>query len=173
MKIQNPTWSGLQGDLRKAWSNESNNNKEKIIAQFSANSKSTGPVTKNHQLRTVYKLEFGDGDGDGYYSDCTANAEGTYQFNVNSSLFDTTANDDSNGESVLEGRDLNVNAAAAKKQRPSTRKRNKKILKASEMPAGAVPKMMASKQMPVMTPDGYKVAAYITMAENMATIDYS
>ena len=47
------------------------------------------------------------------------------------------------------------------------------ILKASEMPAGAVPKMMASKQMPVMTPDGTKIAAYITMAENMANIDYS
>ena len=39
------------------------------------------------------------------------------------------------------------------------------------MPAGAVPKMMASKQMLVMTPDGKKVAASITMATNMATID--
>ena len=40
------------------------------------------------------------------------------------------------------------------------------------MPAGAVPKMMVSKQMPVMTPDGTKVAAYITMAGNMASIVY-
>ena len=124
-------------------------------------------------MQTVYKLEFEDGDGDGYYSDCTANSEGTYQFNVNSFMFDTTADDDSNGESVLEGSDLNVNAAAAKKQHPSILKRRKKILKSSEMPAGAVPKMMASKQMLVKTPDGTKIAAYITMAENMASIDYS
>ena len=173
LKIQNPTWSGLQGDLRITWSNETNNNKEKIIDQFSANSKSAGPVTKNHQLRTVYKLEFENGDGDGYYSDCMVNSEGTYQFNVNSSVFDTTVDDDSNGESVLEGSELYVNAATAKKQRPSILKIRKKILKSSEMPTGAVPKMMASKQMPVMTPDGSKVPAYITMAGNMATIDYS
>ena len=97
LKIQNPTWAGLQGDFRKAWSNETNDNKERIIAQFSSNSKSVGAVTKNHQLRTVYKMEFEDGDGDGYYSDCTANSEGTYQFNVNSSVYNTTTNDDSNG----------------------------------------------------------------------------
>ena len=41
------------------------------------------------------------------------------------------------------------------------------------MPAGAVPKMMASKQMKVMTPDGDKVAAYLTFSRNMANIDYS
>ena len=52
--------------------------KEKIIAQFVANSKSSGPATKNHHLRTVYKLEFEDGDGDKYYSDSMANSEGTY-----------------------------------------------------------------------------------------------
>ena len=86
-------------------------------------------------------------------------------------MFDTTTDDDSNGESVLEGSDLNVNAVAAKKQRPSILKRREKILKSSEMPAGAVPKMMASKQMSLM--DGSKVVAYITMAGNMATIDYS
>ena len=145
----------------------------KIIAQFSANSKSSGSVTKNHQLRTVYKLEFEDGDGDGYYSDCTENSEGTYQFDINSVMFNTTA-DDSSGENVVRGSDLNVNAAAAKKQRPSIlRNRKKKILKASEMAAGAVPKMMASKQMPVMTLDGTKVAVYLTLAGNMANIDYA
>ena len=98
-------------------------------------------------MRTVYKLEFEDGDGDGYYSDCTANSEGTYQFNVNSSMFNTIAGDNSNGYSVVEGSDLNISAVAAKKQRPSILKgnRRKKILRASEMPAGTVPKMMASK----------------------------
>ena len=47
IKKQNTPWFGLQGDLRKAWSNETNKNKEKILAQYSANSKSSGPVTKN------------------------------------------------------------------------------------------------------------------------------
>ena len=74
---------------------------KKIITQFLGNSKSIEPVTEDHQLRTVYKMEFEDGDGDGYYSDCMANSEGTYQFNVNSSMYNTTADDDSNGESVL------------------------------------------------------------------------
>ena len=128
-------------------------------------------------MRTVYRTEFEDEDGEAYYSDCTANSEGTYQFNVHSSVYDTTtADDDSNGESVLEGSELNVNAVAARKARPTSilkQKRKKKIFKASEIPAGAVPKMTASKQMPVMIPDGKKVAAYITMAKNMATIDYS
>ena len=70
-----------------------------IIAQFVAESKSGIPVTKNHNLRTVYKMEFGDRNGDGYYSDCTANSEDTYQFNVNSAMFDTNAGDNSNGGS--------------------------------------------------------------------------
>ena len=118
-------------------------------------------------------MEFEDGDGDGYYSDCTANSEGTYQFIVNSSVHSTTANDDSNGESVLEGSDLNVNAAAAKKPQPTSilRNRKKKILKASELPAGAVSKMMASKQLKVM--DGDKVVSYMTYAGNMANVDHS
>ena len=115
LKIQNPTWSRLQGDTKRAWSNETNENKEKIIAQFVANSKSSGPVTKNHNLRTVCTLEFDDGNGDGYYSDCIANSEGTYQFDINSVIFDNTA-DDSNGESVVEGSDLNVKTAVAKKK---------------------------------------------------------
>ena len=41
------------------------------------------------------------------------------------------------------------------------------------MPAGAVPKMMASKQMNTLTPEGDKVAAYLTYARNIANIDYS
>ena len=70
---------------------------------------------------------------------------------------------------------MNVNAAAAKKQRPSILKGNRKekTFKANEMPAGAVPKMMASKQMKVMTPEGDKVAAYLTFSVNKANIDYS
>ena len=112
-------------------------------------------------------------DCDGYYSNCTANSTGTYQFNVNFSLSDTTTNDDSNGESLLEGSDLNVNAAAAKKLRPTSilRNRKKKILKASEMPAGAVLKMMANKQLKLNEED--KVTAYMTYTGNMTNIDYS
>ena len=98
-------------------------------------------------------MEFEEGDANRYYSDCTANSEDEQnQFNVNSSLFDTTINDDSNGESVLEGSDLNVNAAAEKKPRPTSilRDKKKKILKASEILAEAVSKMMASKQLKLM-----------------------
>ena len=151
MPIQNPTWSGLQNDSKRAWACETNNNKEKIIAQFVANSKSSGPVTKNHNLRTVYKMEFEDRNGGEYYSACTANSEGPFQFGVNSVMFDTTADDNSNEESVVEGSDLNVSAVVAKKERPSILKGNRrKTFKSSEMPAGAVGKMMASKQMKLM-----------------------
>ena len=113
---------------RKAWSNKTNGNKEKIVAQFVANSKSGGPVTKNQNLCMVYKLEFEEKDGDGYYSDCTVDSEGTYHFDVNFTMFDTAADDNSNRESVVEGSDLNVSAAAAKTQRPSILKQkgNKK-----------------------------------------------
>ena len=88
-------------------------------------------------------------------------------------MFDTIANNNSNGESVVEGSGLNVNAAAAKKQCPSILKgnRRKKILRASEMPAEVVPKMMANKQMKAMDRDN--VSAYLTYAGNMANIDYS
>ena len=130
MQIKESTWSGLEDDTKRAWARESNKNKDFIIAQFVAESKV--PVTKNHNLCTVYKLEFVDNDGDGYYSECTVNSEGTWGLNVNSAMFDTTTDDNSNGESVLEGSEttvndnsngesvleesgLNVNAAAAKK----------------------------------------------------------
>ena len=36
LKIQNPAWSGLQGDFREAWSDESNGNKEKSLLNFQA-----------------------------------------------------------------------------------------------------------------------------------------
>ena len=182
LKIQNPTWGVLDRDLKKAWIKESDINKEKIIAQFSGKSISAGPVANNCQLhtdgRTVYKLEFEGEDGEGYYSDCTATSEATYNFNVHSSVYDTTtADDDSNGESVLEGSELNVNAAAAKKTRPSILKgkssRRKKLYKSNEMPAGAVPKMMASKQLEVRDPVTNELVSYITYAAKMATINYS
>ena len=80
-------------------------------------------------------------------------------------MFDTIANN-SNGESVVERIDFDVNAAAAKKQRPSIlRNRKKKVLKASEIPLGEVSKMMASKQMKVMSQEGDKIAAYLTFWE--------
>ena len=120
-----------------------------------------------------------DKDGKAYYSDCTANSEGTYQFNVRSSVYDTTtADDDSNGESVLEGSELNVNAAAARKARTTSilkgkPRKKRRIFKASEMTAGVVPKMMASKQLEVRDPDTKELISYITYAAKMATINYS
>ena len=71
LKIQNPTWRRLDGDLRKAWIRKSDSNKESIIAQCSGNSKSPAPATKNYHLCIVYRTEFEDEDGEAYYSDCT------------------------------------------------------------------------------------------------------
>ena len=92
-------------------------------------------------------------------------------------MYDTIANDDSNGESVLEGSELNVNTAAAKKTRLSILKgkssRRKKLYKSSEMPAGAFPKMMASKQLEVRDPDTNKLVSYMTYAAKMTNIHYS
>ena len=87
-------------------------------------------------------------DNDAYNSDFTANSEGIFQFNANSAIFDATANNDSNG-GILEGSDLNVNAVAtARKQRPSILKGSRrKNFKLSEMPVGAIAKMMANKQL--------------------------
>ena len=62
-------------------------------------------------------MEFDDNDG--YESDFIANSESAFQFNVNSAIFNTTADDNSNGEIIIEGRNLDVNAVVAtKKQRP-------------------------------------------------------
>ena len=41
------------------------------------------------------------------------------------------------------------------------------------MPAGAVPKMMASKQLEVSDPVTKELVSYMTFTGNMATIDYS
>ena len=120
-QIKEPAWSAIDGDLKKAWIRETNDNKEMVIAQFVAESKSIVPVTKNRNLHTVYLTE--SNDDDGYKSDFTANtqnSEGTFQFDVNSTVFDATADANSNGE-ILEGSqyDLNVNATAARKGKPS------------------------------------------------------
>ena len=90
----------------------------------------------------------------------------------------TTADDDSNGESVLKGSKLNVNVVAARKARPTSilkgkSSRKKKLYKSSEMPAGAVPKMMTSKQLEVRDPVTNELVSYMTYAAKMATIDYS
>ena len=98
-----------------------------IITQFVADSKSSDSVTKNA----------------GYESDFTTNSKGTFQSNVNSTIFDATTDDDSNGEIILEGCDLNVNMAVAiKKQRPPSilKGKGRRTFKSSEMPAGAVSK---------------------------------
>ena len=87
-------------------------------------------------------------------------------------MFDTTTDDNSNVASVVEESDLNVSAVVAKKQRPSTLKRNRrKTFKSGEMPAGAIRKLMIRKQMKAMDRD--KIAAYLTYSGNKANIDYS
>ena len=99
-------------------------------------------------------------DSDGYESDFTANSEGTFQFNVNFTMFDTTADNNSNGEVIIEGSDLNVNAAAATKKvgRPSILKgKVRKTFKSSKMPAGVVGKKMTNKQFKVIDPITEKV----------------
>ena len=98
LQIKQPTWGKLQKETRNAWALESNENKDLIIAEFVGNSKAIVPVTKNHNLRTAYNIEFADSDG--YESDFTNNSEGTFKFIANSTIFDTT-DDNSNGESVL------------------------------------------------------------------------
>ena len=70
--------------MSSSWIKESNDNTEMVIAQFVAESKSGIPVTKTRNLRTVYRMEFEDSNGDGYNSDFTANSEGIFQFNANS-----------------------------------------------------------------------------------------
>ena len=61
-------------------------------------------------------MEFEDGNGYGNFSDCTANSESIFQLNINSTMFDTTADNNSNGESVVEGKDLNVSAKRKQKE---------------------------------------------------------
>ena len=135
----------------------------------------------NHQLRTdertVYKSNFVDEDDNGYYFDCTANSEATYNFNASSAVYDATGDNDSNGESVLEGQELTVSAAAATKSRPQSilkvkGKKQKKIFRASEMPAGAVSKMMANQQLRLINKDD-KVVSYWTMHAKMVVMDHS
>ena len=124
-----------------------------------ADSKSSAPVIKNRNLCTVYRIEFHDSDG--YESDFTANSKGIYQCNANSAMFDATSNDNSNGEVVLEGSNLNVNAATATKQQrlPSILKgRTRKPFKSSKMPAGAISKIMANEQFQVIHPKTKKLA---------------
>ena len=98
-------------------------------------------------------MEFDDSNG--YESNFTANSKGTFQCNANFAMFDTTADNNSNGEIILEGSDLNVNAAATTtKQRPSILKgKGRKNTKSSEMPTGVIGKMMTNKQLQVMNGD--------------------
>ena len=74
MRIKEPTWSRLDDDTKKSWTGESSCNKEKNIAQFMVNFKSSAPVTKTQNLCIVYRTEFGDSDG--CESGFTANSEG-------------------------------------------------------------------------------------------------
>ena len=174
LRIKDPTWSGLKPNTRQSWARESNNNKEKIIAQFVAEFKSSTPVTKNQYLRTVYRIKFDDNDW--YESDFTANSESTFQFNVNSAMFDTTANNNSNEEIVIEGINLNVNVAVATKkiERLSILKgKGRRSFKSSEMPAGAVGKMMANKQFKVLDPITKNVQGWMAYSAKAANIDCS
>ena len=174
LQIKDPTWSELKLDIRQSWARESNDNKEMIIAQFVAESKSSVPASKNQNLQTVYRMKFDDKDE--YESDFTANSEGTFQFNVNSAMFDTTADNNSNGEIVIEGSNLNVKTAAAKKKigRPSTLKgKGKRAFKSSEIPARSLKKMMENKQFKVIDPITKKVQGWMIYSAKVANIDYS
>ena len=109
---------------------------------------------------------------DRYCSDYTANmqnTEGMYvlppKFNANSTEFDTTASINSNGEmdGVPSQYDLNINAAAVLKskgilcnnQKGRRSPRPPRVLtKSSEIPAGAVAKMMTNKQDRVVNKQG-------------------
>ena len=111
LKIKQPIWKNLKKETKDAWIRESNENKDLIVKQLAGNSKVIVLTTKNHNLRTAYNTEFVDSDG--YASDFTHNSEGTFQFYANSStMYDTTDNE-SNGESVSEERELNANAVAS------------------------------------------------------------
>ena len=116
LKIKD-AWPKMTKEHKREWIRAKNSTKDKIKAQFSTNSKSS-PITKNHQLgtdgRTVYLVKHKDDIGEGYYSDYTANFEATFDFNANSTVYDTDNN--SNGESVIEEKELNVNAAATQQQ---------------------------------------------------------
>ena len=72
---------------------------------------------------------------------------------------------------------MTVSAAAAMKSRPQSilrvkGKKKKKIFRASKIPAGAVSKIMANQQLRLINKDD-KVVLYMTMAGNMAVMDYS
>ena len=124
-------------------------------------------------------MDFVDADNNGYYSDHTANSEATYDFNASSAVYDATGDDDSDGESVLEGQELTVSAAAATKSKPQgilrvKGKKKKRTFKSSEMPAGAVSKMMANQQLKLIDKDD-NVVLYWTGHQqvNMTVMDYS
>ena len=174
-------WGEMDKEHKQAWIRAKDSTKEKMIDQWK--SQLSGPVTKNQQLRTdgrtVYKLDFEDYNGDEYYSDYTANSEATYDFNVHSSVYKTTSYNNSNGESVLEGKELNVSAtAAATNAKPTSILREKipkrkNLYRSSEMPAGAVSKMLASKQLKLRDPKTNELISYMTYAAKMAVMDYS
>ena len=93
-----------------------------IVAQFVVESKT--PIIKYHLIRTVYQNDLTFDDG--YVSDYTTNtqnSEGTYvlppESNANSVVYDTTESVNSNGKIDGSQYDLNVNAAAAIKQKVS------------------------------------------------------
>ena len=151
LKIKQPIWSKLRKETRDAWIRESEETKDMIDGQFAGKSKAIVPATKNHNLCTAYNIN--SVDTDGYDSDFTQNSDGTFQFIANSSTMYDMTDDESNGESVSEEQDLNINAAALTRPKKGILKRGeKKLYKSSEMPAAAVAKMMASKQLEVRDP---------------------
>ena len=62
---------------------------------------------------------------------------------------------------------------STKPKKSVLKRRGKKIFKSSEMPAAAVAKMMASKQLKVRDPDTKELPFYLTYASKMAVIDYT
>ena len=182
-------WDEMTKEHRQEWMKAKPSVKEKILAQRQA--KSSGPPTKNHQLptgkRVVYRVVADEDDDNGYFSDQTANSEATYDFNASSALvYDATDDGNSDGESVLEGQELTVNAAAAAaatkskstppgilKVRGNGRRRKKQIFKSSEIPAGAVSKMMANQQMRLIDQNDNVVSYWTGHQASMTVMDYS
>ena len=85
-------------------------------------------------------------------------------------MYDTT-DDDNNGEGILVGTELNVNAVASGTK--LKKKKDKKTYKSSEMPAAAPAKMMANKQYEVRDPVTNDRVSYITYASKMAVTNYT
>ena len=56
LQIKDPAWSRLKRDKKLSQIQEYNDNKKMVNAQFVAESKAAGQVTKNLNVHTVYQI---------------------------------------------------------------------------------------------------------------------